>query len=324
MQEITIYEHPYILELPQDSGHLLTIALPAIAEQDAHLLAMWLFGKSEQTQSAYASDMGKLYKFIGQSLSTLTLYDFQQFTYTLTDLKPATRARTTAAVKSALTFLSKAGLIPANVGAVVKLPKPENKLAERIMSERQVYRMIDMEANTRNHAILTLLYYGGLRAAELCNLQWRHLQERSEAGQVALYGKGNKTRFVLLDTETWEEVMQLRTAKDTADSYVFRSRQARSRTDKEGDHGRIDESMIHRIVRAAADRAGIQPGKVSPHWMRHAHATYALERGALMTEVQADLGHASIETTAKYTHIRPTSSTANVLRGKKSGQQPAS
>lgn len=244
----------------------------------------------------------------------MKLEDFQHFMDSLVAMKPSSRARAIACVKSALSFGVKTGYLTFNVGAVVKLPKVENTLAERIMSEQQVTRMFAMENNPRNHAILVLLYRAGLRAAELCNLTWAKLQERTDGGQVAVFGKGKKTRFVLIDQDTWDEVMSLRAPSDTAESYVFQSRQARSRKDQSGDGKRLDESMIHRIVRCAADRAGVQIGKVSPHWMRHAHATHSLERGAPITLVQDTLGHSSMETTAKYTHVRPNASSGQYLK----------
>ena len=71
--------------------------------------------------------------------------------------------------------------------------------------------------------------------------------------------------------------------------------------------------MVFRIVQAAARRAGIE-GRVSPHWMRHAHATHALENGAPITLVKETLGHKSIETTAKYTHVRPNASSGQYLK----------
>ncbi len=180
------------------------------------------------------------------------------------------------------------------------------------MSEQQIAKMFALENNPRNHAILILLYRAGLRAEELCNLTWSKLQERSLGGQVAVFGKGKKTRFVLLDQATWDEVMSLHSAFERPDSYIFQSRQARSRKEKDGK--RLDESMIHRIVRAAADRAGVASGKVSPHWMRHAHATHSLEHGAPITLVQDTLGHEDIKTTAKYTHVRPNASSGQYLK----------
>lgn len=316
MQDIILCQKPTQLALPQPDGSLLTTTLPRAAETDKAFLQQWLFGKSEKTQIAYLADIHKFYTHIGKSLQIVTLADFQDFINSLVDLKVSTRARAIATIKSALSFGMRTGYLTFNVGAVVKLPRRENTLAERIMTERQVYKMIDGEANTRNHAILTLLYYGGLRAAELCNLQWRHVQERGETGQVAIHGKGGKTRFVLLDDETWQEVMALKTSLDTPSDYVFRSRQDHSRNDQKGDNWRLDESMIHRIVLSAARRVGIK-GNVSPHWMRHANATHSIERGATLAMVQANLGHADINTTAKYIHVRPGASTAKILRGQK-------
>jgi integrase/recombinase XerD len=155
------------------------------------------------------------------------------------------------------------------------------------------------------------LYRAGLRCAELCSLTWRNLQERDEAGQIAVYGKGNKTRHVLLTQETWQEVMNLKSLTMSDTDYVFQSRQAHSRTNKAD--RRMDESTVFRIVQAAAARAGIT-GNVSPHWMRHAHATHALENGAPITLVKETLGHKSIETTAKYTHVRPNASSGQYLK----------
>jgi len=313
MQEITLSQEPYTRELVQESGNRMLVELPGEAKPDAAFLTTWLHGKAEKTQTAYTRDMGKLYARLGKSLRDLTLSDVQHFIDSLATLKPATRARAIACVKSALSFGVKTGYLTFNVGAVVKLPKLENTLAERIMSEQQIAKMFALENNPRNHAILILLYRAGLRAEELCNLTWSKLQERSLGGQVAVFGKGKKTRFVLLDQATWDEVMHLHTSFDTPDSYVFQSRQARSRTDHKGDNKRMDESMIHRIVRTAATRAGIV-ANVSPHWMRHAHATHSLERGAPITLVQDTLGHSSIETTAKYTHVRPNASSGQYLK----------
>src|SRR2546428_5463414 len=70
-------------------------------------------------------------------------------------------------------------------------------------------------------------------------------------------------------------------------------------------HGHLDRSQVLRIVQTAAKRAGVV-GKVSPHWMRHAHASHTLDRGAPLHLVQATLGHSSVATTGRYLHARPT------------------
>ena len=122
------------------------------------------------------------------------------------------------------------------------------------------------------------------------------------AGQITVYGKGGKTRVVLLSSETWTELITL---KDDggSDHPVFASRKGK---------GHLHPSQVKRIVQAAAERAGIE-APVSPHWLRHAHASHALDRGAPIHLVQATLGHASVSTTGKYLHARPEDSSARYL-----------
>ncbi len=74
----------------------------------------------------------------------------------------------------------------------------------------------------------------------------------------------------------------------------------------------LSTSQAFRIVRAAARRAGVDKD-VSPHWMRHAHASHALDRGAAVHLVQATLGHSSVATTGRYLHARPTESSSKYL-----------
>jgi site-specific recombinase XerD len=303
MSDITIYQ--------EDSISIDMLSREDPASIDAQFIDLWLRGKSEKTQRAYRADIYKFYKYVGKSLQDTTLQDVYTFVDSLAEMKPASRNRAIAAVKSALSFGLKSGYLSVNVGLLVKLEKLEDRLAERIMSEQAIARLLALESNKRNHAILVLLYRGGLRCAELCSLTWRNLQERDESGQIAVYGKGNKTRHVLLTQETWEEVMNLKSFIMNDLDYVFQSRQLRSRTNKAD--RRMDESTVFRIVQAAAARAGIT-GNVSPHWMRHAHATHALENGAPITLVKETLGHKSIETTAKYTHVRPNASSGQYLK----------
>ncbi|MCZ7571212.1 MAG: GNAT family N-acetyltransferase [Ardenticatenaceae bacterium] len=97
-----------------------------------------------------------------------------------------------------------------NAGAALCLPKRKETLGERILSESAVQRMLALEPKARNHALLRLLYGGGLRVAELVSLRWRAWQARTDAGQVVVFGKGGKTRAVLLSKETWAELMTLR------------------------------------------------------------------------------------------------------------------
>lgn len=314
-EKLAPYTEPFIIELLQEDKTIFIYSLPPIAGQDATYLKTWLHKKALKTQMAYLTDISRFYLFVNKPLQGVTLLDFQDFTDTLLDLKPASRKRITASVKSALSFGQKMGYLVFNVGSAVKLPKLENKLAERILSEQEIARMFALETQARNHAILILLYRAGLRVEELCNLRWRHFQERDEAGQLAVFGKGRKTRHVLLDQATWDEILQLHCEDDGFEGYIFKSRQQSKR--KREDSNRLDPSSVHRIVKHAAQRAGVKLEKeeslVSPHYMRHSHATHAIERGAPLPLVSETLGHESMQTTSKYIHVRPGTSSTQYL-----------
>ena len=192
-----------------------------------------------------------------------------------------------------------------NVGKAVKAPPVKNTLAERILSESDAQRMVLLEPNLRNRALLTILYGGGLRISEVCGLRWRDMSDRDAAGQATVFGKGGKTRIVLLSANTWRLLGSLRdelVAPPRPDDPVFVSLRG----------GPLDASQVHRVVKAAAKRAGL-PADVSAHWLRHAHASHALDRGAPVHLVQATLGHASLTTTSRYTHARPSESSARFI-----------
>lgn len=283
---------------------LASIAAPIAARQaasDSQLISLWLHGRSVHTQRAYRTDASRFVSFVGKPLQHATLADLQAFADSLGEKAPASRARVLSAVKSLLSFGHRLGYLPFDVSRALKLPGLKNRLAERILPEAEVHRMLALEPSPRNRALLRLLYGGGLRVSEVCGLVWRDVQPRDEAGQVTVYGKGGKTRVILLSIPTWRDVKALRNMDDP-DAPVFRSRKG----------GHLDPSQADRIVRAAARRAGIT-GNVSAHWLRHAHASHALDRGAPIHLVQQTLGHASVATTGRYLHARPTDSSARYL-----------
>ena len=106
--------------------------------------------------------------------------------------------------------------------------------------------------------------------SEAAGLRWRDLQPRDEAGQATVFGKRGKTRAVLLPASVWRTLAALR-GEAGPDVPVFPSGRG---------GGCLDRTAVHRIVKSAVQPAGLPPG-VSAHWMRHAHASHALDRGAL-------------------------------------------
>ena len=277
--------------------------LPRQAGTDEQMIALWLHGKAESTQRAYRHDVQALLESTGKSLEQTTLGDLQRFEQSISNLSPSSRARALASIKSLLSFSQRVGYLAFNVGAAMGLPKLKDNLAERILDERQVVKLLALEPKPRNQSILEILYYSGARISELCDLRWKDVVPRDHGGQVTLFGKGGKTRVVLLPDNVFSRLTALR-RDSTGEAPVFVSRLGKP----------ISKEQVHQIVRAAAQRAGIE-AKVSAHWLRHAHASHALDNGAPVHLVQATLGHSSLTTTSRYTHARPNDSSALYLRG---------
>ncbi|PYP82687.1 MAG: hypothetical protein DMF61_25835 [Blastocatellia bacterium AA13] len=195
----------------------------AQADTDAHVVELWLHGRSRHTQRAYRAASERFLEFTAKTLRETTLGDVQAWLDSLCSIADSSRAQALAAVKSLLGFSHRIGYIRFNVSAVVKLPKIKNTLAERILPESEVHRMFALEPSPRNRLILRTLYYSGLRVSELCGLRWRDLQARGEEGQMTVFGKGAKTRAVLLPAGLWKEIESSR-GEAGADEPVFRSR----------------------------------------------------------------------------------------------------
>jgi site-specific recombinase XerD len=282
-------------------------ALPVArrASSDQQLLAIWLHGRSLHTQRAYRADMERFQTGAGKPFHQLTISDLQQFADSLSALASASRYRTLSAVKSLLAFGHRIGYLPFDVGRALRLPAVRSRLAERILPEADLHRILSLESNPRNRAILTLLYASGVRVSELCGLCWRDLQSNGEGGQITVFGKGGVTRAIQVPASVWKLLTGLRSDGAGPGDPLFRSRKGKN-------GGVLRPLAVLRVVRQAARRAGIEVA-VSPHWFRHAHASHALDRGAPIHLVQATLGHASITTTGRYLHARPNDSSSRFL-----------
>jgi integrase/recombinase XerD len=272
---------------------------------DGKLVELWLSMKtSSHTRRAYAADASGFLAFVHKPLSWVTLTDLQAWADQLGQgsLKPASQNRALTAVKSLLSFAQETGYLPFNVGAAIKLRPNRDGLAQRILEESEVAKLIEAAAEGRNRVLLKLLYVSGVRVSEVCGLKWCDALARPQGGQITVFGKGGKTRTVLLKPKVWQQLLSIKGEAKAADP-IFPSRKGA---------GALDVSQVRRIVYAAARKAGLAQ-KVSPHWMRHAHASHALDRSAPIHLVQATLGHASVSTTGRYLHARPTESSSFYL-----------
>lgn len=312
------------------TGGPTTTAAAAIPNQsgahtDERLVELWLARRAPSTRRKYAEDLSKFSDFTeGKPLAAVTLSDLHDFASFISVLMaPSSQGRVLATLKSLLSFANKVGYLPFNVGAAVELPRVKDTLSERILTEAEVHRIMNAPRGAfaaRDRALLMVLYAGALRREEAVRLEWRDLKDRYDlgegVGQATLFGKGSKTGVALLPASVYSQVLLLRTVAERdaggtrterragEDEPVFRSRKRRN-----GRGGHLEVSQVNRIVAKAAKDAGIgRP--VSPHWLRHAHASHAHARKADLALIRDTLRHSSIATTGRYLHARPNDSSA--------------
>jgi len=256
----------------------------------------WLHGKSEGTKRKYICYLNQFITFLNDKpLTHANIHDIEDWHDSLIveGDSPATQSTKLAALKSFLRHGCRINYLVTDVGVTISLPKSKNKLAERILTESQVLSMIAQEPSDRNRLLLRFLYVSGARVSEVSGLTWKDIKANGDRGQVTLFGKGSETRVVLIPKGLYQELLSLR-GEQNQDEVVFRSRKG----------GALQPNQIREIVAIAGKRAGIE-GNVSPHWLRHSHASHSLDRGAPIQLVQNTLGHKSVAVTTRYLHARP-------------------
>jgi integrase/recombinase XerC len=149
-----------------------------------------------------------------------------------------------------------------------------------------------MEKGLRDHAILELLYSSGLRVSELVGLDSNQLD--LELGVVRVMGKGRKERIVPVGMKAIDALK------------VYLERRGRLKEEEpifiNSLGGRLTARSVGRLIKKYTRHSGIFR-KVSPHSLRHTFATHLLDAGADIREIQEMLGHSSLSTTQRYTHV---------------------
>ncbi len=265
------------------------------ADCDRELILIWLGGKSDTTQVSYNSTLTKFIEFIAKPLSEVKLEDLQLWERGLkARFKLTTVANKVLVIKSLFSFGVKTGYLTLNVGSFLKTPKAKESLAEKILDVSDVKGLIKYGVrNERDRLLLSLMYGCGLRVSEVIGLTWDDLRSHSDGGKATVFGKGSKTRIVLIPDKLWQQVKEFE-KYHRVNQYVFISRH----------HNQMERSVVHRMIKRACKRAGIDE-RASAHWLRHSHASHSLEAGCNLRLLQQSLGHASVTTTEKYLHISP-------------------
>jgi integrase/recombinase XerD len=256
-------------------------------------------GAARNTIEAYCRDLGDFAAFAvarGQEVASGTAALLQAYMAGLGGLSPRTAARRLSALRQFHRFLLREGIRTDDPTALLdtpKLPKP----LPRYLTEQEVDILLAAAAARRDQtgaiarAALEMLYATGMRVSELLSLRRSALAQHAPA--LLIRGKGGKERIVPLSAPAREAAGAL-VADSEASVWLFPGRDRRRAITRQG---------FARLLKQIALAAGLDPGRVSPHVLRHSFASHLLARGADLRSLQMLLGHADIATTEIYTHV---------------------
>ncbi len=264
---------------------------------------------SENSVRAYVKDVEDLIVFLEkEKIEEFSQVDLSVLRKWLADLyhrgiSNQTLSRRIVAIRSFTHFAYSNGWIEKDLGAALELPKKEHYLPEHLTESQtksifdllyQEYEVEPSPLKLREIAIMETLYAGGIRIAELCNLNISDLDY--ERNLIRVIGKGNKERVVPLgipaikSLSKWINEGRKEFANQDSNNAIFIGTRGK----------RIDQRAAREVVYQITEKLGF---KVSPHALRHTAATHLLDHGADLRDVQEILGHSSIATTQIYTHL---------------------
>lgn len=256
-------------------------------------------GASAHTLRAYRKDLEAFSAYADKDIRDVELIDVRGFValQIKEGLNKTTAARRLASVRSFLRFMHREGYIKANPAKLVSTPKTRAALP-KFLSVDDAFSLVEKPEGigfipARDRAILELLYSSGLRVSEIADLDTEDINIRE--GLVKVRGKGRKERIVPVGSKAVdaiksylvEKILLKRTSKS-----LFLNRRGT----------KLSERGVRRVVVKYARMIGIE-GPVGPHTMRHSFASHLLQGGADLRVIQELLGHSSLSTTQKYTHL---------------------
>ena len=258
--------------------------------------------RSPRTVDAYRRDLASFGSTIDHPVGSATAEEIEAWLATMRadGRAPATIARRLAAVRAYLRHLTLIGTRSDNPAAAIAGPR-RPRTVPRTLSPAEAERLVEAASGTsprsmRDRALVELLYGAGLRVSEAMGLVKAAVD--LEGRIVRVTGKGGKERLVPLGRPAAEA---LRRYLAIGRPHLDRRHRPDLFLNVRG--GALTRAGAFLILRRLADRAGLEPGRVHPHLLRHSFATHLLEGGADLRSVQEMLGHADVGTTERYTHV---------------------
>jgi integrase/recombinase XerC len=254
---------------------------------------------SPHTLKAYTEDLKEFLSFTDKKPQDIDNLDIRGFLASLhhRKLKKSSIARKLATIRSFFKYLYREGYVKKNPAKLVSSPKVP-KVLPRFLTIDEAFSLMDAPQGdtfkaTRNKAILELLYSSGLRVSELTSLDISDLDVKEAL--IRVKGKGKKERIIPVGSKALDAIRNYlpeRISSKKKSRALFLNNRG----------GRLTERSIRRILLEYSRMVNLK-GHLSPHTLRHTFATHLLHGGVDLRSIQELLGHSSLSTTQKYTHV---------------------
>ncbi|MCK5421495.1 MAG: tyrosine recombinase XerC [Deltaproteobacteria bacterium] len=264
---------------------------------------------SPHTQRNYVSDLHQFKDFLesehpGISITAIDNMTIRSYLGSLYKKnRKSSIARKLASLRTFFKFLLKVGILKENPASTVSTPRLE-KHVPSFLTIDEMFALLNMPDETklvgmRDKAILETLYSSGLRVSELVEMNEDDLD--LNLGIIKVMGKGRKERIVPIGSKAIEALNNyLSSRKRMGKCPLSSSLNPPLLLNQRG--GRLTTRSVARIINRYVEQCGLLKN-ISPHSLRHTFATHMLDAGADLRAIQELLGHVSLSTTQKYTHV---------------------
>jgi len=268
---------------------------------------------SHETVRNYGSDLRQFQTFMTMEspsghafdLATVQTESIRDYLHWLNRKheKSTSMARKLSSLRSFYRYLQRGGKVGLNPAEAIRTPKQPKHLP-RVLTKDDAAALMEFPADQaggalRDRALLETLYSTGARVSELVGIDRDDL--RVSEGLVHLRGKGRKERIVPIGEMAIRAIQAYLDQWPLMDSRDQRTKRVSLPIFRNSRGGRLTTRSVARIVASYSSR--LAGGSVSPHTLRHSFATHLLDEGADLRSIQEMLGHVSLSTTQKYTHL---------------------
>jgi integrase/recombinase XerC len=254
---------------------------------------------SPHTIRAYSRDLMEFHSFTEKKLPDITHIDIRSYLASLhyRKIRKSSISRKLATIRSFFKYLHREGHVKKNPAKLVASPRLQKSLPRFLTIDETITLLTAPKGDTfqgeRDRAILELLYSSGSRVSELTSLDINDVDIKESL--VRVKGKGKKERIVPIGSKAVEAIQSY-----LPERVLIKKRSQALFLNKRG--GRLTQRSVRRIVNKYGRMIALK-SSLSPHALRHTFATHLLHGGADLRSIQELLGHSSLSTTQKYTHV---------------------